>query len=612
MQAILRLLAHETARADAAERELAKDNEAVITRVQSLKEAHMRTEAELARVTAELNLYKIQLDLAQQEIFRAQSLLDEVERSRVEVEERGIKDREKLRKLALQRAMDEAREEGRREGLRLGLERGRKELWVPYREDSIHEEEEEEEVATPPPPRQRAPATQSSVRSSRENARNQPKSTPVVQQPVEPVAPQVVDALPIVAPIPVVASTYLSRPPGVDVSPIPPPRIESPSPSLASRHSNYSVPPDGYIPTIGPDAHISLPPPHELSTPLELTIKEPASGAGPSSGNVQYDNRRGTENNVPRDARNERAFSSHPYRIAVNHQRAPPTQYEEWRVGRNGRETPALSTISHESSRISQYDIVGPPVTQAFTSGMDRGTDRGTQISPSNQPQEPHYHIHTTRLTPQRIVEDWRSANLDIFAPSPQPGIVRRIVPTFVDSTRSADDEIRSIYAKSRSPTDSSEGTVMDPVLLTPDHANRPTPLPNRRPSQLDSSLSAGRSPDPVIVDELPPGFVALSPIPGQMSLSPGDLSDQRNAEQFRGGYQIYAGTPVIPEKRIQISHEDPSTLGSSSGSSILFRPSTTESSNLTSIEPDPGKMYSQFNSSPAPLNRPFSIFSDD
>lgn len=62
---VLRLLAHETARADAAERELTKDSEALLTRVKEAKEGRERTELELIRVREELNLYKLQLAVAQ-------------------------------------------------------------------------------------------------------------------------------------------------------------------------------------------------------------------------------------------------------------------------------------------------------------------------------------------------------------------------------------------------------------------------------------------------------------------------------------------------------------------------------------------------------------------
>jgi hypothetical protein len=69
LPSILRLLAHETARADAAERELERDADALLARVREAKAAKERSEAELARVREELALYKIQLDVAQRGVI---------------------------------------------------------------------------------------------------------------------------------------------------------------------------------------------------------------------------------------------------------------------------------------------------------------------------------------------------------------------------------------------------------------------------------------------------------------------------------------------------------------------------------------------------------------
>ncbi|KAG6898947.1 hypothetical protein C0993_002429, partial [Termitomyces sp. T159_Od127] len=64
LSVVLRLLSLETARADAAEARLARDNEAIVMRVQNIREVYARTQAELVGVKAELEMYKFQLDLA--------------------------------------------------------------------------------------------------------------------------------------------------------------------------------------------------------------------------------------------------------------------------------------------------------------------------------------------------------------------------------------------------------------------------------------------------------------------------------------------------------------------------------------------------------------------
>ncbi|KAJ6500915.1 hypothetical protein C8R45DRAFT_83733, partial [Mycena sanguinolenta] len=99
---------------------------------------HLRTIVEdrdqlrrhLAKVQEELSLYKFQLDVAQNEIFRAQKIVDDVDKARMEAEEQAAKDRTLARQLASERAVWVAREEGRSEGFEEGLRQGRR--WAEY------------------------------------------------------------------------------------------------------------------------------------------------------------------------------------------------------------------------------------------------------------------------------------------------------------------------------------------------------------------------------------------------------------------------------------------------------------------------------------------------
>jgi len=59
------------------------------------------------------------------EIFRAQEIVDRIDRQRVEAEESAVRARERSRKLAEARAVDLAMEEGRRLGFEEGLNQGR-------------------------------------------------------------------------------------------------------------------------------------------------------------------------------------------------------------------------------------------------------------------------------------------------------------------------------------------------------------------------------------------------------------------------------------------------------------------------------------------------------
>ncbi|TFK36007.1 hypothetical protein BDQ12DRAFT_263035 [Crucibulum laeve] len=114
-------LAQETARANAAERQ----TQEVLGHLREAVEERRKVEAEARGVREELGLYKVQLDEAQKEIFRAQSIVDRVQQELHDAEDRARRDRDRARKVIQERAVEMAMEEGRREGYRLGLERGR-------------------------------------------------------------------------------------------------------------------------------------------------------------------------------------------------------------------------------------------------------------------------------------------------------------------------------------------------------------------------------------------------------------------------------------------------------------------------------------------------------
>jgi len=99
-----------------------------------------------------------------------------------------------------------------------------------------------------------------------------------------------------------------------------------------------------------------------------------------------------------------------------------------------------------------------------------------------------------------------------------------------------------------------SEKTTVDPILLTPDHANRPVQLPLHVKEEQNNGGGLGLYSDPttgqqtltaVLPDNnLPPGFVPLSPIPGMANLNPyppPNFSKDRVAEP---GF-IYPSSPL-------------------------------------------------------------------
>ncbi|KAJ7690677.1 hypothetical protein B0H17DRAFT_584236 [Mycena rosella] len=234
-------------------------------RLKSVNEARLIAAAEAARANESLGLYKFQLETAQNEIDRAQSVFNLVEKERYQAELAGAKSRTAARKLNEQHKIMVAREEGRRQGLQEGLEAGRLNV---YRDDlgrgpatttfggsqfDDYDDFEQyeglyspgdyaEELDAPSPPRMAEPFLPTM------NARNTPAPVPIPP--------------PVPAPEPAPATAPLSPlfVPFHDIHPTPV-HNEPPQP----RHDHIDVPPDGYIPQTGPDSLPLVPPPHEFS-----------------------------------------------------------------------------------------------------------------------------------------------------------------------------------------------------------------------------------------------------------------------------------------------------------------------------------------------------------
>ena len=73
----------------------------------------------------ELRLYKVQLDNAQKEIYRAQEVLSTVDHQRQQAEEDAARARTTARALKEEKLIQMAREDGRRSGMEEGIQRGR-------------------------------------------------------------------------------------------------------------------------------------------------------------------------------------------------------------------------------------------------------------------------------------------------------------------------------------------------------------------------------------------------------------------------------------------------------------------------------------------------------
>ncbi|KAH9162593.1 hypothetical protein EDB89DRAFT_632980 [Lactarius sanguifluus] len=113
-------LDEESQRATDAERRAAE----CLVRARAAIDARAQADADAASARTELAMYKLQLDQAQREIFRAQEMLTGLEARRHDAEEDAARSRSVARKLQEERAIEAAKEEGKQQGWHEGLRRG--------------------------------------------------------------------------------------------------------------------------------------------------------------------------------------------------------------------------------------------------------------------------------------------------------------------------------------------------------------------------------------------------------------------------------------------------------------------------------------------------------
>ncbi|KAL1715263.1 hypothetical protein EV715DRAFT_266095 [Schizophyllum commune] len=364
-------LSQETARANALQVQNTTLEGSIRTHVTTV--ATLRQE--LAAAREELRLYKLQLETANREIARAQSVCDSVERARVDAEERAARDRDRVRRYAEQIEADRAREEGYEHGLREGMTRAAGvsswRRFVPrrvytdpvgtvYRPDGTGYVPSDSVTSSGgstsrPPSRQSQPPAPQVVRTptrqeSRTASRQEPR--PPTRQ----------------------GSTQPRQPENINVYPIP--YVPSPTPSKRS----IVLPPDNYIPVFDEETQsILLPPPHELAPPNPVDDAEEE---------VVYS---------PRAPQNEDYFSHEPARLTRSRRdsESRPRQAQAFPIGR---------TTSDASTTMSQYDLL-------------RHGDGGPGRSPIPNPPPSHAHSQPTeeerRRRSDELVREWQAHNIN-------------------------------------------------------------------------------------------------------------------------------------------------------------------------------------------------------
>ncbi|KAJ6566963.1 hypothetical protein B0H19DRAFT_716024 [Mycena capillaripes] len=565
--------------------------------------AHLRTivgerdqlRRTLTKVQEELSMYKIQLDVAQNEIFRAQKIVDGVDKARVEAEEQAAKDRTLARQLVSERAVWVAREEGRNEGFKEGLRQGRR--WAAarkrtraedYTEDN-YEGVDQDPEAYEPSARNSSPSSQRhwssparSIHSALPDAASYASTLPMhAMTPPESSTnvpsteshqPSHQPPRPASAKYPE-RSSYPERSPSARSSrPLPraPEHLPEPidirrdrrtfrAPSPTMSHRSVAPPPDGFIPTVGADSVISLPPPHELSRPVSIVGDTPASDRGgpvtPHGGrrartmsNVSAVSTRLSQFDILSPPRASEApvtrsdQVAHEWRIA---NAAPPERRPRTTEDFNGSENFSThSSISHsQASRRS-----GPRRPREIVMPMPLSTSIQDAMRPSTSAAPQHDLLHASYGYAAPAGASSSSAPTTAFYAPPPAGAPPPHQEYSDDTTparpRSAIAWIKSRFNRSVSSTsvpniqieppsnpasNPSTDYTVNTILLSPEDAGNAT-LPQQfvpelagavagvqlqpAPAQVDSGTGTGTGNVIVLPDnELPRGFIPLSPI---------------------------------------------------------------------------------------------------
>ncbi|TFY77618.1 hypothetical protein EWM64_g6396 [Hericium alpestre] len=339
-------LREESQRADENER---RAKEAIL-RYKAINDARIAAQQEAARVNEELRLYKLQLENAQREIFKAQEVLDSVEVQRYDAEASAARARSTARKIKEARLIDLAREQGRRMGMQEGMTRGQELGYHRGRSGDYRARG----TPGPYPPLDfddvqsfdsgLDPIEEPILNFASPDEDDDHVSPPRVSPPR--VSPSRVPQVPATPP-PVVV-----RPPDGEIRPVP---VRNASPL---RHPASIIPMDGFIPHADADSHIRLPPPHEMQR------APPTPEASPSP-NLPQDL---PQDDVPLMVPNPGSRHGYPSLEEIRHQR---------RQRRPG------SPESQGSTTISQFELVSEPNGSTYRPSRNRSS-RALSVIPES------------------------------------------------------------------------------------------------------------------------------------------------------------------------------------------------------------------------------------
>ncbi|KAF8740928.1 hypothetical protein AX14_006674 [Amanita brunnescens Koide BX004] len=430
----------------------------------------------------ELELFKVQLNLANQEVRKAEETVMRIDRARLRAEEQAARERAKVRQLMEKIAIDDALHQGREIGFREGLERGKMLGWAELMtrrglDDRETGRQSRQSISRP---------SSASSNPARRGSTPRPQNTDLDPLPVRPPSRKQNTGTPVSVRL---RSSSIKQPQPIQASSLPENSNVHTTPrqhgTPSATHPPYQIPPDGYIPIVADGSVISLPPPHELTrhfnpTPIDI---RPQGGRPGSAHSSRRNDMQGSETG-------ERS-------------RTPGTA-----------RSPSTVSGGSRSTTISQYEFVRAPHTQAFSdeNSLNSIDERSSTGPPA---QIPNTHLNTGNAYGR-------------LTPSNSPAIYHRPLRDELENERSLDGN--ETFLSSKASSEVNIGVVS--ASNTPSHTTRDSLFAesgflganhhhtsnrsSRRTETPDAELTTNLIVLPT--NELPPGFV-LSPLPTQSQL---------------------------------------------------------------------------------------------
>ncbi|KIJ18957.1 hypothetical protein PAXINDRAFT_166874 [Paxillus involutus ATCC 200175] len=534
-------LAFEQDRADAAERKTRE----TVTRFKDVNDARLTAQADVARLTEELKLYKIALEQAQKEIFKAQNILQEVEGRRRDAEEEASKLRRKLRKINEEKMIEVAREEGRKQGVHEGLEMGKDIGYLHgrnkgYVNGRLTADRMVERYFSPP--------SQHEIRRSRGESDLPSESEPPYTATTTRFPPSGDSA-------PSSSSSSSER----EASSRAPTRVAQTASARTTMyspaHPHIEIPHDGFIPEADASMIIRLPPPHELIRPpptpdVRSPISSKSNSPSPRLPPVP----------VPGDVP---VLMVPEPRSPGNPLYEPPSERQRHRIRRR-----SSGESIGSSTRTSELDLLNAPDHVANRGHRASGLSAIPEVTSLQEASTPS--SRSLKPSVEDCVDEAGFVHVSMPAPRTPAEMVGSKIRRSPSQSLSVDQREFSrrgstssfgtvnitIQPPSRpaSNNSSATGSGTRPYLLSPADADRPVPLPSssqQTPTVAPLPQTGSTVPMSLPDGGLPPGFVPMG------------VETPHN----HGAGSSYTGAGVpLPPSSVGTYHHRLSSLGSYMG----------------------------------------------